>query len=117
MRYGEVEVEAESEEKAKEIASGKEINFYDSEITDMTAELVKDDRTYKVIEVCPHCMNEIEMTWDTDQRGFEAFCPVCGKRLMLCDECMHLEDGRDCDYDSKNDCCRFSRKEGAGGQN
>ncbi len=112
MRYGEVEVEAESEEKAKEIASGKEINFYDSEITDMSAELVKDDRTYKVIEVCPHCMNEIEMTWDTDQRGFKAFCPVCGKRLMLCDECMHLEDGRGCDYDSKNDCCRFSRKGG-----
>lgn len=112
MRYGEVEVYAESEEKAKEIASRKEINFHDSEITDTTAELVKDDRTYIVVEVCPHCMNEIEMTRDTDQRGFEAFCPVCGKRLMLCDECMHLEDSRGCDYDSKNDCCRFSRKGG-----
>ncbi len=104
LRYGEVEVEAKSEEEAKELASGMSVNYYDSEITDMTAELIKDDRTYTVTEVCPNCMNEIEMTWDTDTRGFEAFCPVCGKRLMLCDECMHLEEGKGCDYDNESDC-------------
>lgn len=39
-----------------------------------------------VVEVCPHCENEIEMRWDTSTMGFRAFCPVCGNRLMLCDE-------------------------------
>jgi len=65
-----------------------------------------DDRTYIVTEMCPHCMNEIEMRWDTDTMGFKAFCPVCGERLMLCDECMHAEDScGGCDYDSYTDSC------------
>lgn len=69
------------------------------------------DRTYIVTEVCPHCESEIEMRWDTDNRGFKAFCPVCGKRLMLCDECRHTSDGEHpspniCDYSSQTDSCR-----------
>ena len=54
-------------------------------------------------------MNEIEMTWDTDTRGFKAFCPVCRNRLMLCDECRHAEKGFDCDYDSATDTCRHNQ--------
>ena len=42
LRYGTVEVDAESEEQAKTIASGKEIDWFDSEITDMTAEVAYD---------------------------------------------------------------------------
>lgn len=38
LRYGDVEVEAENEEQAKTVASGAEINWFDSEITDMIAE-------------------------------------------------------------------------------
>ena len=38
LRYGEVEVEAESEEQAKTIATGKEIKWFDAETTDMTVE-------------------------------------------------------------------------------
>lgn len=38
LRYGEVEVEAENEEQSKTIASGKEIEWFDAEITDMTVE-------------------------------------------------------------------------------
>jgi hypothetical protein len=65
------------------------------------------DRTYIVTEVCPHCENEIEMRWDTDAYGFKAFCPVCGKRLMLCDECRHIPGGAGiCDYSSQTDTCR-----------
>ena len=65
------------------------------------------DRTYIVTEVCPHCENEIELRWDTDARGFKAFCPVCGKRLMLCDECRHIPGGAGiCDYSSQTDTCR-----------
>lgn len=64
------------------------------------------ERTYIVTELCPHCENEIEMRWNTDILGFKAFCPVCGKRLMLCDECRHAETSNHCDYDSERDCCR-----------
>lgn len=50
------------------------------------------ERTYIVTEWCSNCGSEIEMRWDTDTRGFVAFCPVCGERLVLCDECLHAED-------------------------
>jgi hypothetical protein len=78
-------------------------------------------RTCIVTEWCPHCENEIEMTWDTDSLGFKAFCPVCGERLMLCDECQHRDDGGkrtdDCDYDSETDTCRFNKKANVAAQN
>ena len=64
-----------------------------------------DDRTYMVTELCPHCENEVEMRWDTDSRGYKAFCPVCGKRLMLCDECQHSENYIPCDYNGLTDSC------------
>lgn len=71
------------------------------------------DRTYIVTELCPHCGSEIEMRWDTDTRGFKAFCPVCGGRLMLCDECRHIPNGECagggiCDYSSQTDSCRHN---------
>ena len=63
----------------------------------------------EVTEVCPHCEEEITMIWDTESMGFHAFCPVCGKRLMLCDECQHTvcQDGEphNCDYDKATDTC------------
>ncbi len=64
------------------------------------------ERTYTVTEWCPHCESEIEMRWDTDKQGFKAYCPVCGKRLMLCDECHQL--GGPCNYDSTTDSCEFN---------
>lgn len=67
---------------------------------------IEDGRTYTVTEMCPHCESEIEMRWNTDTQGFKAFCPVCGDRLMLCDECHQLGGG--CDYDSKTDSCRLN---------
>lgn len=64
------------------------------------------NRTCTVIEVCSYCMNEIEMVWNTDIRGYKAFCPVCGERLMICSECEHAEDfGGKCDYNTKSDTC------------
>ena len=66
------------------------------------------ERTYIVTEYCPHCENEIEMRWDTDTRGFKAFCPVCGKRLMLCDECQHTGKAGGCDYNSETGFCRYN---------
>ena len=108
MRYGEAIVESKNEEEAKEVAYLNGIDWFDHEITDMTVEPEpENNRTFMVVEVCPHCMSEIEMRWNTDTQGFKAFCPVCGKRLMLCDECLHTRKG-DCDYDSTVDGCKFS---------
>lgn len=70
---------------------------------------------YTVIETCPHCENEIKLFWDVAERGYKAFCPVCGKRLMLCDECLHSgPDGElvdNCDYCSETDSCCHNRPE------
>lgn len=153
LRYGEVEVEAASEREAKNKATRAGFNFFDSEITDITAEKVVssdpmsvierlerwakgdtcdncpacDDtvfqaaellrkayldedgpRTNIVTELCPHCEREVEMVWNTDAHGYKAFCPVCGKRLMLCDECQHSGTG-DCDYSRDTDSCRHNK--------
>lgn len=69
-----------------------------------------EDRSFTVTEWCPHCESEIEMTWNVEDRGYKAFCPVCGKRLMLCDECQHADDALPCDYDRETDSCRFNQK-------
>lgn len=62
---------------------------------------------YQITELCPHCENEVTMNWDVETFGYQAYCPYCGKRLMLCDECTHTENGPDggCDYDSDADHC------------
>lgn len=66
-------------------------------------------RTYQVTEVCPYCNSEVTITWNTDVDGFKAFCPHCGERLMLCDECRHADGSGDCDYDSATDTCKHNR--------
>ena len=65
------------------------------------------------VEVCAHCSNEVAIRWNINELGFQAFCPICGNRLMLCDACSHrhedLNGCGDCDYWTEKDCCRFSR--------
>lgn len=66
-----------------------------------------------VTEWCGDCNNEITMDWEVKERGFKAYCPVCGNRLMLCDECQHRDGSgmnmNDCRYDEWTGKCRFSR--------
>lgn len=50
LRYGEVEVEAASEREAKNKATRAGFNFFDSEITDITAEKVMSSDPMSVIE-------------------------------------------------------------------
>lgn len=69
---------------------------------------------YIVTEWCPSCENEIEMRWSVEEMGYKAFCPVCGNRLMLCDECQHGENPPPCDYDRETDTCRFNRRKSRG---
>ena len=66
-----------------------------------------------VTEVCPYCGSGLEMRWSVKDLGYKATCPVCGNRLMLCDECRHRgPDGElvpgGCDYDSESDTCKFN---------
>lgn len=109
LRYGVVRVCARNEEAAKELADmayrRNGVTWVDSEITDLLPEEVE-ERTYTVTEFCPHCETEVSMRWNTDTQGFKAFCPSCGQRLMLCDECHQIGGG--CDYDSETDSCKFN---------
>ena len=65
------------------------------------------------VEYCNVCENEIELHWDINRDGFQAYCPVCGSRLMLCDACTHRhgEACSDCDYGiwTDKEHCRFRR--------
>lgn len=74
LRYGDVVVEAESEEAAKTIATGKEIDFFDSEITDMTVEPVLKNGYSRELLKEPFIWEPEDWTpeeWDT-------LCKVCG---------------------------------------
>lgn len=70
-------------------------------------------RPHTVVEWCPECNTEVEMCWDVERDGYKAFCPVCGNRLMLCDECHHRngEFHDDCDYNGITDSCKFNPAE------
>lgn len=69
-----------------------------------------DDDRKLVTETCPNCGEEVTMVWDVEMNGYKAFCPYCGGRLMLCDECQHPggEYIADCDYDADSDTCRYN---------
>lgn len=111
LHYGDTIVKANTPEEAKKKAGlrvqSDAVKWFDSEITDMTVEEVpEEERTFTVTEFCPHCETEVSMHWDTDTQSFKAFCPSCGQRLMLCDECHQLGGG--CDYSSETDSCKFN---------
>lgn len=59
-----------------------------------------------VTEWCSHCESEITMEWDVEKQGYKAYCPSCGRRLMLCSDCK--ERGYTCDYDGDLDFCRHN---------
>lgn len=48
---------------------------------------IKNIKNRYVTEVCPHCETEVTFAWDVEEFGYNAFCPVCGKRLMMCSQC------------------------------
>ena len=66
-----------------------------------------------VVELCPHCDIENMFEWDVKSQGYLATCQKCGKEMMLCDECMHSDDFRGCDWHiegSMSVCCRGTHK-------
>lgn len=73
---------------------------------ELTLDAITPQNEYEVTEVCPHCESEVTIIWNVKTMGYKAFCPVCGECLMLCNECLHAEDGRGfCDYDRETDSC------------
>ena len=100
------------------LAQFEEIGYEPEELKAM-----KNNYSDTVTEVCPHCESEITMVWDIKTMGYLAHCPVCGERMMLCDECIHAEDGLNahcshCDWNEYEDengnpaCfrCSYERK-------
>lgn len=64
------------------------------------------DEPPEVTELCPHCESKVTLHWDVKDRGYKAYCPVCGEWLMLCSACH--DDGFACDYSKDTDSCRWS---------
>ncbi len=90
----------------------KTLNIQESGVYSESLILIKKRCAYEdeecshiVTQRCPHCESRIKMRWNTETQGFKAFCPVCGQRLMLCNECLQL--GSPCDYDDRTDSCEY----------
>lgn len=61
---------------------------------------------FEVCEVCPECGAENIMTWNVETEGYVAYCPHCGSKMMLCDECLHADDAKVCDWCACRGCYR-----------
>lgn len=72
---------------------------------------------FEAVEVCPYCDSENTYPMrEVNKYGYIAECQHCGKRIFLCDECMHSEDNptMSCNWhmeDNENVCMRGRIKE------
>lgn len=60
-----------------------------------------ENRRHFVTEYCPHCDTESTLMWSVEEHGYEIYCPVCGKKIMLCSMCGHHND---CDWTEEAGC-------------
>lgn len=65
---------------------------------------------FEICEVCPNCGAENIIRWDVEKEGYVAYCPRCGSKMMLCDECIHSDNAPTCDWNSCNGCSREHKK-------
>lgn len=59
----------------------------------------------EAVEACPYCTEtNVLPNYNVTQQGYAVHCEHCGKRMMLCDECLHADDnpGQKCDWHEKN---------------
>lgn len=64
-----------------------------------------------ITETCPNCEKEITVNWDVKKDGYKAFCPNCGKTLMLCSACLDSDPHcLSCDWNKENGCYRSREK-------
>lgn len=68
----------------------------------------KENKLIEVVEVCPHCMSENVLLWNSEKDGFEFTCKHCGEKIMLCSECLRAEDNKEekCDWCQEDGCFR-----------
>lgn len=78
--------------------------------------MLKEKILQEEVEVCPHCMGENIIQWNVGRDGYEINCQHCGKRIMLCDACLHSDDNelRKCDW-NENDGCFRKKDQGVSG--
>lgn len=111
---GRAEFEADSYtealKKARECYDNGDVIWCQSEVSKISLNDEPLEHNARVVtEWCSFCENEIELKWDVDGQGYKAFCPVCGNRLMLCDECQHSENcSAGCDFNSETDSCKHN---------
>lgn len=69
------------------------------------------EETDEVTEYCDECEREVTLRWNTKTDGLKAYCPYCGKKLMLCSFCPGTDpDSHDkCDWNKKTNRCKFNR--------
>lgn len=82
------------------------IKWTRGELEKVRSAIVNTKEPSEITETCPHCESEVTLQWDVKDRGYKAYCPVCGKKLMLCFACR--DDGYECDYNSYTGRCRWN---------
>ena len=64
---------------------------------------------YYVFEECPHCGHEICVKWNVADMGYQIYCPVCGKVVMLCSECRQGLNVPLCNWNNDTNRCFRSK--------
>lgn len=64
--------------------------------------------TREVTQICPNCDRVVTLVWNIRENGLKAFCPHCGRRLMLCSSCPATEGKSFCDYNDLTEGCRYN---------
>lgn len=54
--------------------------------------------------------DDTDPTFEEQYEGYVAYCPHCGSKMMLCDECIHSDNAPICDWNPHNGCCREREK-------
>lgn len=89
--------------------------FFDLEVKEKTylelcAERGWNPSLEEATEYCPHCESEVTVPFYCEDPNFKSKCPNCGKRLMICSECINTYG---CDWDDpkygKKGCCKFNK--------
>lgn len=68
--------------------------YVSEEWMEIFVNVLKYDYYFEAIETCPHCDKEnVYPMWNVSEKGYVAICQHCGEEILLCDECIHAEDG------------------------
>ena len=94
------EIEADSREEVMDIIGNEPLaqNWTTLDTSELKIEAIPEE----VTEPCANCGSEVTLFWSFDD-GYQAFCPYCGDRLMLCGYCPDRE--KNCTWSDKTKSC------------